>query len=213
MGEEMVDVLEREADRERRTLRVGVLATLSRNFQIGLLAPLLGRDDTILHIQSGSVVDLIQSLEAHRLDIVLTNSLPARTESSSWVPHTIDEQPVSLIGQPEPTRDADVETLLREESLVVPTVESGIRLGFDALIERLGIRPDIVAEVDDMAMLRLVTRAHAGLAVIPPIVVKDELEKGTLVEWQQLPELFEPFLAITSPRRTTNPWLQELLTG
>jgi LysR family transcriptional activator of nhaA len=211
MGDEMLRVLEEEADRRRRTLHVGVLATLSRNFQIGLLAPLLERDDTILHIQSGSVIELIQSLEAHQLDIVLTNSLPAREDSSSWVPHTIDEQPVSLIGRPEPVRNASMEALLREEALVVPTVESGIRLGFDALVERLGIRPHIVAEVDDMAMLRLVTRAHSGLAVIPPIVVKDELEKGTLVEWKQLPELYEPFLAITSTRRAPNRWLQELL--
>lgn len=211
MGGEMLEVLEDEEHRTRRTLRVGVLATLSRNFQIGLLSPLLGRDDTILHIRSGRVSELVQSLEAHQLDLVLTNSLPARDESSSWVPHTIDEQQVSLIGQPEPVREADVETLLREEALVVPTVESGIRLGFDALIERVGIRPTIIAEVDDMAMLRLVTRAHSGLAVIPPIVVKDELEKGTLVEWKQLPELYEPFLAITATRKTSNPWLQELL--
>jgi LysR family transcriptional activator of nhaA len=211
LGDEMLGVLERQAERRQRTLRVGVLATLSRNFQIGLLSPLLGRDDTILHIRSGRVVELVESLEAHQLDIVLTNSLPAREESAGWVPHTIDEQPVSLIGQPDPVRDADVETLLREEALVVPTIESGIRLGFDALVERLGIRPNIVAEVDDMAMLRLVTRAHSGLAVIPPIVVKDELEKGTLVEWKQLPELYEPFLAITSTRRTSTPWLQRLL--
>jgi LysR family transcriptional activator of nhaA len=211
LGDEMLGVLEREAERRQRTLRVGVLATLSRNFQIGLLSPLLGRDDTILHIRSGRVVELVESLEAHQLDLVLTNSLPAREESAGWVPHTIDEQPVSLIGQPDPVRDADVETLLREEALVVPTIESGIRLGFDALVERLGIRPNIVAEVDDMAMLRLVTRAHSGLAVIPPIVVKDELEKRTLVEWKQLPELYEPFLAITSTRRTSTPWLQRLL--
>ncbi|TWB09933.1 LysR substrate binding domain-containing protein [Nitrospirillum amazonense] len=44
-----------------------------------------------------------------------------------------------------------------------------------------GITERIAAEVDDMAMIRLMVREDAGLAVIPPIVVRDELGNGGLV--------------------------------
>ena len=74
-----------------------------------------------------------------------------------------------------------------------------------------GIRPMIAAEVDDMAMLRLIARQHPGVAVVPPVVVKDELANGVLVEIEQLPHLHESFFAITSKRQFPNPLLTELL--
>ena len=62
-----------------------------------------------------------------------------------------------------------------------------------------------------MAMLRLFARADVGLALVPPIVVADELASGRLVEAAQLPELHEAFYAITLRCRFPNPLLRELL--
>jgi LysR family transcriptional activator of nhaA len=90
-------------------------------------------------------------------------------------------------------------------------VESSIRQGFDAWVDRLGVPPRLAAEIDDMAMLRLFARADVGLALVPPIVVADELASGRLVEAAQLPELHEAFYAITLRRRFPNPLLRELL--
>lgn len=196
----------------RRVFRVGALATLSRNFQIGFLAPLLVRDDVEVVIRSGALGDLLQGLEAYRLDVVLANVVPLRDAATEWVPHAIDRQPVSLVGPRKRGRPRrDLGRLLESEPLVLPTVESSIRTGFDALAARLGVRPRIAAEVDDMAMLRLVAREHDGLAVVPPIVVKDELDSGVLVEVAQLPELEETFFAITPARRFPNPLLDQVL--
>ena len=63
-----------------------------------------------------------------------------------------------------------------------------------------------------MAMLRLLAREDAGLAVIPPIVVRDELASGRLVEAAQLDGIRENFLAVTRERRFPNPLLSELLS-
>jgi LysR family transcriptional activator of nhaA len=84
-------------------------------------------------------------------------------------------------------------------------------MDFDALVDRMRITPRIIAEVDDMAMLRLVAREHHCLAVVPPIVVKDELDSGVLVEVAQLPGLLENFYALTVPRQFPHPLLQEIL--
>ena len=72
-GEELVNTLGEQASGRRQILRVGSQATLSRNFQIALLRPLLGREDVEVIIRSGALGDLLQSLEAHRLDLVLSN--------------------------------------------------------------------------------------------------------------------------------------------
>ena len=96
--------------------------------------------------------------------------------------------------------------------LLLPPPETALRAAFDAFAGRLGLVPMIAAEVEDMAMLRLLAREDAGLAVIPPIVVQDELAAGSLVEAAQLDDVTETFLAVTAARRFPNPLLSQVLT-
>ena len=203
----------RETGRARRALRVGALATLSRNFQMQFLRPLIGRADVEVVLRSGSQSELLRGLDGLALDVVLTNLAPARDAASTWLVHRLDEQPVGLIGTPRRVGAGRrmLADLIGGEPLILPTRETALRAGFDALAARLGVTPQIAAEADDMAMLRLLTREDAGLAVIPPIVVRDELAAGLLVEAAQLDDIRETFLAVTLQRRFPNPLLAGLL--
>ena len=198
----------------RKALRIGALATLSRNFQLAFLEPLIGRDDIEIVLRSGSQEDLLRGLEALSLDVVLTNLVPARDASSPYLVQRLDEQRVSLVGAPGrvPGPGASLTELLAAHPLVLPKPEYSLRAGFDAMLERLGLVPKIAAEADDMAMLRLLARADAGIAVIPPIVVQDELASGRLVEFVRLDEIREVFCAVTIRRRFPNPLLAAVLS-
>lgn len=205
----------RETGRARRALRIGALATLSRNFQLRFLQPLIGRADVEVILRSGPQDQLLRGLEGLSLDVVLTNLAPARDAASPWLVHRLDEQPVGLIGTPArlaaERRARPLKDLLVSEPLIVPTPETGLRAAFDALASRLGVAPVFAAEVDDMAMIRLLARADAGLAIIPPIVVRDELAAGTLVEAARMDGISEPFFAVTLQRRYPNPLLTDVL--
>jgi LysR family transcriptional activator of nhaA len=202
----------RETGGARRALRVGALATLSRNFQMQFLRPLLGRADVEIILRSGSQTELLRGLDSLALDVVLTNLAPARDAASRYLIHRLAEQPVSLIGTPRRVgQGVPMAALLASQPLILPTTEAAIRGGLDALIARLGIVVSIAGEVDDMAMIRLLARADAGLAVVPPIVVQDELAAGRLVEAHLLPGITEVFLAVTLNRRFPNPLLSGLL--
>ncbi|MDF1730249.1 MAG: LysR family transcriptional regulator [Minwuia sp.] len=200
--------------RRRQALRIGALATLSRNFQMTFLEPIIGREDVEIMLRSGSQETLLRGLEALSLDIVLTNLVPARDKLSPYLVQRLDEQPVSLVGTPErlSSEPETVAEILAGKPLILPTPESSLRAGFDAMVERLGIMPRIAAEADDMAMLRLLASADAGIAVIPPIVVQDELATGRLVEIARLDEITEVFCAVTIRRKFPNPLLEELLS-
>lgn len=63
-----------------------------------------------------------------------------------------------------------------------------------------------------MAMLRLLAREREGVTLVPPIVVRDELEFGVLVEHCRIPQLTENFYAIIQNRRFPNLLLGHLLT-
>jgi LysR family transcriptional activator of nhaA len=197
----------------RQVLRIGAVATLSRNFQIGLLRPLLGRPGVELIVRSGGLADLLAQLDAHKLDVVLSNQ-PATVDADSMLQSTLlAEQSVSIVGRPPATRSPfRFPEQLLDEPIVLPARGSVIRSSFDAIMSRSGVVPRIIAEVDDMAMMRLMARESGWLALVPPVVVVDELKASLLVERYRIPDLREEFYAVTRRRRLQNNLVLELLS-
>ena len=210
-GKEMMAIL-KQTSQTRRPLRIGAIATLSRNFQLKFLKPILGRTDVEVILRSGSRSELLEALAMLQLDLVLTNHPPNTDSLAPFIAHRLAEQTVGLIGIPSLCPPGlSLPERLATAPLILPTPSSGPRPDFDALISRLGISPKIAAEVDDMAMLRLLAREGVGLAVIPPIVVKDELASGALVDAEHLPGIRETFFAVMMQRQYPNMLIQSLL--
>jgi LysR family transcriptional activator of nhaA len=213
-GDELVSLLKGKAGRSRAVLRIGSVATLSRNFQLALLKPLLARSDVELVLHSGSLRELLAQLAAHTLDLVLSNVAVPRDAATGWHSHLIAQQPVSLVGRPTRARSRfRFPNDLDGARVVLPGVASSMRAAFDLLIDQAGVRPLIVAEVDDMAMLRLLARECDALTLVPPVVVRDELRARTLVERCRIPQIQESFYAISPSRRFPNPLVRDILAN
>jgi LysR family transcriptional activator of nhaA len=211
-GNELTALLREGRREERQVLRIGAVATLSRNFQDNFLRPLLERADVELVLQSGSLADLLARLRVHTLDLVLSNQRVHASTDNPWRCQRIARQPVSLVGKPRPKRKAfRFPHELAEVPLLLPGRDSDIRAGFDLMCERLGIRYRLRAEVDDMALLRLLARDSDSVALLPSVVVQDELRSGRLVEYGVVPDLHEDFYAISVQRRFAPPLLKSLL--
>ena len=212
-GDELMSTLHGRPVASQQVFRVGALTTLSRNFQLEFLRPLVGRSDVELIVRSGNIRELFALLEAHAIDVVLANSAAPRDARSLLRNHLLDEQPVSLVGRPRSgRRKFRFPEDLRTVPVLLPSLDSDIRVAFDRILELAEIRPIILAEVDDMAMLRLLAREREGVTLVPPIVVRDELEAGVLTEYCRIPEVSERFYAIVQKRRFPNQLLRELLS-
>jgi LysR family transcriptional activator of nhaA len=213
-GDELVSLLRHSGSRGRAVLRIGSVATLSRNFQLALLKPLLDRADVELVIHSGTLRELLAQLAAHTLDLVLSNVAVPRDAATGWHSHLIAQQPVSLVGRPTASRKRfRFPQDLAGARVVLPGAASSMRAAFDLLLDQAGVRPVVVAEVDDMAMLRLLARECDALTLVPPVVVRDELRARVLVERCRIPQIAESFFAISPRRRFPNPLLRELLAA
>lgn len=212
LGSELTASVRGGAGQKVQRLRVGGVATVSRNFQENFLRPVMGLDDVHLVYESGGLDDLLERLAAHRLDLVLSNRAVAADAGRPWRCRRIARQPVCLVGPPRKGRRGfrfpqDLDGL----RLVLPGRTSDIRTQFDLLCEDLGLEPRVFAEVDDMAMLRLVARDSGAVALLPAVVVQDELRARTLAEYCTVPRVHEDFYAITTPRQFQPALLQRLL--
>lgn len=211
-GDELVSTLAGREGRQQKILRVGALPTLSRNFQLEFVGPLLGRPEIELILRSGTMGELLVQLEAHEVDVVLANRPPRTEARPDLIVHRLAEQPVSLVAPPALATGFAWPRSLAERPLLLPSLDSDIRPAFDRLMEQAGIRPTLLAEVDDMAMLRLMARESDALTLVPPIVVRDELAEGSLVEVHKVDGLTECFYAIVQRRRFPNPLLDRLIS-
>jgi LysR family transcriptional regulator, transcriptional activator of nhaA len=214
-GDELMDVMRNRAPGTlRHVLRVGAVATLSRNFQLEFLRPALHRQDVEVVIQSGPQRDLLIALQAHEIDLVLSNSPARRDAETPWHSHLLAEQEVGLVGIPSwRKRRLRFPGDFRDVPVILPSLESNTRAAFDRMTAAAGVRPRIIAEVDDMAMLRLLAREGEGMALVPPVVVRDEIEAGILVQTHRLRDIRESFFAITPHRRFPNALVGELVAS
>ncbi len=214
-GEELMDVMSNRAPgAARQVLRVGAVATLSRNFLLEFLKPAVHRSSVEVVIKSGTKRELLLALHSHKVDLVLSNSPARRDSETPWHSHLLAEQEVGLVGVPAWKKKrlrfpADFAAV----PVILPSLDSNTRAAFDRLTAAAGIRPKIIAEVDDMAMLRLLAREGEGLALVPPVVVRDEIEDGVLILTHRMPEIRESFFAITPSRKFPNPLVEELVAS
>ena len=209
-GAELLTILGDGSGRAR-PLRVGALSTLSRNFQMRFLRPVLGEgpDAVPLALVSGSGAVLLPRLAGLALDVVLSTEPHDPVAFPELTAQRIAAQPVALVGSLARMRARNADWLLAHQPLILPT-ESSIRTGFEALCARRGITPTILAEVDDMAMVRLLARQDVGVALAPLVVVQDEIAAGLLMQAPGDLGIVENFYAITAARNFPHPALERL---
>ena len=214
LGQEMLGRLQGSSEGMTR-LRVGSVATLSRNYQENWIRPLLSDPSVTLTLESGLLHDLLDRLLQHQLDVVLANEPVPSDPQQPLHCRFLGSQTISLVGPAAPWRGQRlaIPQGLDGLDLALPGPRHALRAQFDALCLSAGVKPRIRAEVDDMAMLRLIARDSGWLTVVPEVVVQDELSSDLLVKVGESSELKENFYAITTPHRYRLERLERLLAG
>ena len=172
----------------------------------GLSQEMLGR-------LQGRSEGITRRLVQHQLDVVFANETVPSDLNRPLHCHYLGSQAISLVGaahlwKPHSLRLPDD---LDGLDIALPGPRSALRGQFDALCASAGVTPRLRAEVDDMAMLRLIARDSGWLTVLPEVVVQDELQSGSLVCVGQSTLLQEQFYAITTPHRHHIELLDRLL--
>lgn len=211
-GHELIERFHQSGAARQRTLRIGAVGPLSKNLQFDFIQPILADTRTKVVVVAGTLDELTRQLQEHELDLALSN-IPLRGDQEQNVfNHLLGEVPVYLVGGAGFKRVVGkFPKCLRGVPLFLPSRQSDVRAAFDLLLDGAGIEPFIQAEVDDMALLRLLALSGEGLALVSKIVVERELHSRQIKWMQRLPGLTEKFYALTVRKRFANPWLAEIV--
>lgn len=210
-GEELEAFLKNGDQTEFQAIRIGMLSTMSRNFVAVLLKPLMNNSKVKLIVAAQGQTNLLYQLSNHEFDVVLTNIEVRGTNKQLWQCQLLTQHPVSVIGKPGLKLSKVFNDQYKLLDWVLPVSGSPIRSAFEALCAQYQFQPNILAEADDMAMLRLLARDSDALAVMPEVVVKDEIAAGKLTSYMVLPNIFENFYAVTVKKQLPSKLVSELI--
>ncbi|MCX6943648.1 MAG: LysR family transcriptional regulator [Opitutales bacterium] len=211
-GRELMTRFRQSGGADQRVLRLGAVGPLSKNLQFDFVQPLLSDARTKVVVVAGPLEDLARQLREHRIDLVLSNT-PLRADQESDVfNHLLGEVPVFLVGsRPGKAMRGRFPHFLSGQPLFLPSHQSHVRLDFDLLMAKAGVAPEIRAEVDDMALLRLLALSGQGLALVSKIVVERDLPSRKLQFVQRVPGLVERYYALAARKRFENAWIGEIV--
>jgi len=211
-GHELITRFRQSGESRQKVLRIGAIGPLSKNLQFDFIQPILADTRTRVVVVAGALDELTRQLQEHKLDLVLSN-IPLRADQDQNVfNHLLGEVPVFLVGgRKMKLSPGKFPKFLEHVPLFLPSRQSDVRSNFDSLLDRAGIEPFVHAEVDDMALLRLLALSGEGLALVSRIVVERELQSRKIKFMLRVPGLVEKYYALTVRKRFQNAWLADIV--
>lgn len=218
---------------KKRTMRIGAISGLSRNFQFEFIEPLIGNlgeksesrnhataiephddaNDLKFEITTGDQDNLIQMLSEHRLDVVLSSRNADPDSKTQLHSHVLTQSPlVFLINKKSVSRaPKDFVAFMRGRSVFIPGRHFEAKPELDAYLEKLK-QLRVAGEVDDVALLRILALRSGQVVVMPEMGIRSDIQSGEVVVLNQIPGVRQRFYAITRQRREPNSDVRYLIS-
>lgn len=219
LGRELESALARSsgptAGRRAKLLRVGVVQSVPKLAAFELLGPALTDPELVVRCHQGSPSSLLNRLGANELDLVLTDAPLSESDDASAVHHPLGDSAVGLFGVPGlalAMRAARQDPrLLTGAPLLLPMRGQSLRRLVDSWFERESIRPRVVGEFEDSALLKVFGQSGRGLFPAPTTSA-DAIERGFgCIEAMTLEGVRERFYAVTGERRLQHAAVERLI--
>lgn len=189
-------------------LKVGIGMVVPKLLAYRILEPVLSLEEPVLlTCHEAPFVDLMADLSVHKLDIVLADSPLSPTLNIRAYNHLLGESGISFFA-----RESEAEVYrenfplcLDGAPMLMPTSSSALRRSLELWFERIDVRPCMVAEFEDRALMKAFGEAAAGIFTSPTTVEEDVLNKYSVNLIGRSEEVKERYYAITAERKIKHP--------
>ena len=208
LGRELLDVVKDRPTGRPLRFNVGVADQVPKLIAHRLLTPALALDVPIRIVcQEGKTTALLGELATHQLDVVLTDTPLGPDSSVRAFNHLLGDTGVSIYGAAALARGARrrFPRSLADAPLLLPTEGTALRRTLDQWFASQDIRPRVVAEFEDSALLKVF--GQSGLGLFPAATALEQpicKQYGVIVSGR-LEDVRERFYAISVERRLKHP--------
>jgi LysR family transcriptional activator of nhaA len=207
-GRELAEALARGDAAAPTRLVVGISDSLPRLTTWRLLRPALTVEPAMrVTCRIDKPERLVSDLAVHAVDVVLADqpvspSLPVRTFN-----HLLGECGVTIFatGALAERHRRGFPRSLDGAPFILPTENTAIRRSLDAWAIANDVRPHIVCEVEDPALLQVFGQEGMGLFAAPSVVEAQVRRQHGVRVVGRLPEVRERFYAISAERKLAHP--------
>lgn len=208
LGDEILALASDPAARDTQPLRIGIADSVPKAVAYRLVSPTLRLETpTKLTCREGRLDLLLADLAIHRLDVVIADRpMPPRLSVRGFN-HLLGESGLTVMGSaalrarhPGPFPD-----FLDQAPFLMPGEDTAIYGPLIEWFEARGLRPQIVAEFDDGALLKAFGQAGTGFFVTPSATCDYVCRQYGVDALGKIDEVVEQLYAITTEGKPTQP--------
>jgi LysR family transcriptional activator of nhaA len=208
LGREMVDAVKDRSTGQPLRLEVGVVDVVPKLVVRRLLKPALALTEPVRIVcYEDSYEKLLADLALHSLDIVIADSPVPSGSSVRAYNHLLGETDVAFFGV-----KSLVNTLKRKfpksldgAPMVLPLENSALRRALNQWFDRNAIKPRVVAEFQDSALLNVFGADGVGVFTAPTVVENEVCRQYGVSVLGYAHDVKERFYAVSVERRLKHP--------
>jgi LysR family transcriptional activator of nhaA len=207
LGTELMETLKGRPTGRPARLTVGIVNVIPKLIAYKLLEPAFKLPERVrVECLEDRPERLLAELATHGLDLVLADAPTPSTVRVRAYSHLLGECGVSIFGAEHLAKAhrRGFPRSLDGAPFLLPTADSTLRRLLDQWFEAQGIRPQIVGEFEDSALLKVFGQSGAGLFAVPS-AIDAEVRRHYGVRLVGRVEVRERFYAITVERRLKHP--------
>jgi LysR family transcriptional activator of nhaA len=188
--------------------KVGIADSIPKSIAYRFLEPAIADGAAIRIVcREGSLPALLADLAIHRLDLVLSDApLPADATMQA-VSHSLGRSSLAIFGSAclYANRKTSFPECLDGMPMLMPANGSALRRKLDDWISRTGVRPRVVGEFDDWALMMAFGREGKGVFAAPAMLETRLLQEQAVRPIGHIADVFEEFYAISIERQSSHP--------
>jgi len=208
LGQEMLDVVRGRATGRPVKLLVGVADVLPKLVVHRLLEPARRLPEPVVLVVTEDKPDrLLAELSLHALDVVLADAPVGAGSSVKAFNHLLGESGVTLMAEKRLAASLrrGFPRSLDRAPMLLPCAHTTLRRSIDQWLGARELRPRVVGEFDDSALMKVFGQTGAGVVPAPTVVERDVAAQYGLSVVGRVEGVRERFYAISVEKRLKHP--------
>jgi LysR family transcriptional activator of nhaA len=213
LGEQLQEALD-EADSGKMRLTVGISDSLPKLTAFRLLEATMRLPQPVrLVCYEDQFEALLADLALHKLDVVLTDRAMLSGTTLRVFSHLVGESDTIVAGSPALAKRyaKGFPDNLNGAPFLLPTRNNALRGRIDEWFELHAVRPDVVGEFEDNALLNTFGRSGAGLFFAPSALEAEVHAQFGAILVGKVPQVREQFYAISNEKKIKHPAVEAIL--